>query len=124
MSKIDKMRKELTGPHNAPKETEQEERGQRAENTAELKEEIDVTHDLVAWTKTPAGKDTVDKLKNEARKAMNEMFSVLHENPELARLISVVARYEATMQMIKRFTGAENDLNVLLSELASREQGD
>ena len=120
MSDIDKMRKELTGPHNAPKEIEQEEREQTGERAEELKKDIDITQDLVSWTKTPAGRDTINKLRHEARKAMNEMFSVLHENPELAKLISVVARYEATVQMIKRFTGAEEDLDILLDELARK----
>ena len=77
------------------------EREQTGEKIEELKKDIDITQDLVSWTKTPAGQDTINKLRHEARKAMNEMFSVLHEKPEIAKLISAVARFEATVQMTK-----------------------
>src|ERR1700749_621932 len=102
MTDINKMREDLTGPHNAAKETEQETEAAQEEQVADLKHDIDITQGLVSWTKTPAGRDTISKLRHEARKAMNEMFSVLHENPELAKMISVVARFEATVQMTKR----------------------
>ena len=91
--------------------------------TAEVKEinqAIDVASDLVSWSKTPAGKDTIERLQNESRKAMNELFAVLHDSPELGKLISVVARFEASVQMLRRFIGANEDLDTLLDELARK----
>lgn len=111
---------ELTGPHNAEQETIQEQEQVDAEEVKEINEAIDVTNDLLSWTKTPAGKDTIERLQNESRKAMNELFAVLHESPEIGRLISVVARFEASVQMLRRFVGAEEDLDTLLDELARK----
>lgn len=111
---------ELTGPHNAEQETIQEQEQVDAEEVKEINEAIDVTNDLLSWTKTPAGKDTIERLQHESRKAMNELFAVLHESPEIGRLISVVARFEASVQMLRRFVGAEEDLDTLLDELARK----
>lgn len=111
---------ELTGPHNAEQEMMQEQEQVDAEEVKEINEAIDVTNDLLSWTKTPAGKDTIERLQNESRKAMNELFAVLHESPEIGRLISVVARFEASVQMLRRFVGAEEDLDTLLDELARK----
>ena len=85
----------LTGPHNAETEVAQEQQAAEEAEVEEISQAIDVASDLVSWTKTPAGKDTMERLQNEARKAMNELFAVLHENPELGRIIAVVARFEA-----------------------------
>lgn len=118
----DKQEKEptLTGPHNASAEAEKDREPQVDEEVGELESAIGVSQDLVSWIKTPAGRDTIERLQNEARKAMNEMFALLHESPEHGRLISVVARFEAAIQMARRFTGAEDDLDVLLAELARK----
>jgi hypothetical protein len=110
----------LTGPHQeaepVPEPAEQE-----AEAVAEeISKAADVASDLVSWTKTPAGKDTIERLQTEVRKAMNELFAVLHESPELGRLISVAARFEANVQMLRRFVGAEEDLDSLLDELSRK----
>jgi hypothetical protein len=51
---------------------------------------------------------------------MNELFAVLHDSPELGKLISVVARFEASVQMLRRFIGADEDLDTLLDELARK----
>lgn len=110
----------LTGPHNAEQEANQEKEEADAAEVEEINHAIDVASDLVSWSKTPAGKDTIDRLQNESRKAMNELFAVLHENPELGKLISVVARFEASVQMLRRFIGADEDLDVLLNELARK----
>ncbi len=110
----------LTGPHNAEQEANQEKEEADAAEVEEINHAIDVANDLVSWSKTPAGKDTIDRLQNESRKAMNELFAVLHENPELGKLISVVARFEASVQMLRRFIGADEDLDVLLNELARK----
>lgn len=110
----------LTGPHNAELEADQEKEEADTAEVEELNHAIDVANDLVSWSKTPAGKDTIDRLQNESRKAMNELFAVLHENPELGKLISVVARFEASVQMLRRFIGADEDLDVLLNELARK----
>ena len=110
----------LTGPHNTDQEANQEKEEADAAEVEELNHAIDVANDLVSWSKTPAGKDTIDRLQNESRKAMNELFAVLHENPELGKLISVVARFEASVQMLRRFIGADEDLDVLLNELARK----
>lgn len=111
---------ELTGPHNAAEEAEQtQERADDAE-VKELNQAIDVAGDLVSWSKTPAGKDTIERLQAESRKAMNELFTMLHQNPEMGRLISAIARFEASVQMLRRFIGADEDLDVLLNELARK----
>lgn len=107
----------LSGPHERNDETSDEGSDEESE---EIQKAIDVAVDLSAWTKTPAGKDTVERLRNEARMAMNDLFSMLHENPELGRLISALARFEASIQMIRRFTGADKDLEFLTSELKER----
>jgi hypothetical protein len=86
----------------------------------QLNDAIDVSNDLVSWSKTPAGKDTIERLQTESRKAMNELFAVLHDSPELGKLISVIARFEASVQMLRRFIGADEDLDVLLNELARK----
>ena len=111
---------DLTGPHNAELETDQAEKEVEEADVAQLNQAIDVSHDLVSWSKTPAGKDTIDRLQNESRKAMNELFAVLHDSPELGKLISVIARFEASVQMLRRFIGADEDLDVLLNELARK----
>ena len=111
---------ELTGPHNAVEETSVEQKEIDEAEVKELSEAIDVANDLVSWSKTPAGKDTIDRLQNESRKAMNELFAVLHDSPELGKLISVVARFEASVQMLRRFIGADEDLDTLLDELARK----
>jgi hypothetical protein len=54
---------------------------------------------------------------------MNELFAVLHESPELGRLVSIVARFEASVQMLRRFIGADEDLDGLLKELLRRRPG-
>lgn len=111
---------ELTGPHNAEQETEQTQQEADEAEVAELNQAIDVAGDLVSWSKTPAGKDTIERLQNESRKAMNELFTMLHQNPEMGRLISAIARFEASVQMLRRFIGADEDLDVLLNELARK----
>lgn len=114
---------ELTGPHNAAQEAAEGEQPVEEAEIKEINDAIDVTSDLVSWTKTPAGKDTIERLQNESRKAMNELFAVLHENPEFGRLISVVARFEASVQMLRRFIGADEDLDTLLDELIRKRPG-
>ncbi len=116
-------KKPLTGPHEAGIEDDEEKQKEDEVEMAELNAAIDVSQDLVSWTRTPAGKDTVDRLQKEARKAMNELFSVLHEDPSLPKLISAVARFESAIQMTRRFTGAEEDLDILLNELSRRRPG-
>lgn len=111
---------DLTGPHNAELEADQAEKEADEADVAQLNQAIDVSHDLVSWSKTPAGKDTIDRLQNESRKAMNELFAALHENPEIGRLVAIVARFEASVQMLRRFIGADEDLDVLLNELARK----
>ena len=108
----------LTGPHESSSESDQKETND--EEITELNNAIDVSQDMVSWARTPAGQDTINRLRNEARKSLNELFSVLHENPELGKLISAVARFEAAIQMTRRFTGAEDDLDTLLSELSRK----
>lgn len=110
---------DLTGPHNAAQEAEQEEAPDQAE-VEEINKAIEVATDIVSWSKTPAGKDTIERLQNESRKAMNELFTMLHQNPEIGRLISAIARFEASVQMLRRFIGADEDLDVLLDELSRR----
>lgn len=110
----------LTGPHNAAEEAEQENQQADEAEVEELNKAIDVSQDLVSWSRTPAGKDTIDRLQNESRKAMNELFTMLHQNPEIGRLISAIARFEASVQMLRRFIGADEDLDVLLNELARK----
>ena len=109
----------LTGPHDSLNEADHKET-KDDEEIAELNNAIDVSQDMVSWARTPAGQDTINRLRNEARKSLNELFSVLHENPELGKLISAVARFEAAIQMTRRFTGAEDDLDTLLSELSRK----
>ncbi len=109
----------LTGPHQAGKETKSEQ--VEDEEVVELNTAIDVSQDLVLWTKTPAGKDTVDRLQKEARKALQELFSILHEDPTLHKLISATARFESAIQMARRFVGAEDDLDLLLNELSRKQ---
>ena len=111
---------ELSGPHNAIQEAEQAKQVVDDAEVADLNKAIDVAGNLVSWSKTPAGKDTIDRLQNESRKAMNELFTLLHQNPELGRLISAIARFEASVQMLRRFVGADEDLDVLLNELARK----
>ena len=110
----------LTGPHNAAEEAEKEKEQVDEAEVAELNKAIDVSQDLVSWSRTPAGKDTIDRLQNESRKAMNELFTMLHQNPEIGRLISAIARFEASVQMLRRFIGADEDLDILLNELARK----
>ena len=111
---------DLTGPHNAEQEVDQEKQQVEDAEVEELNKAIDVSQDLVSWSKTPAGKDTIERLQSESRKAMNELFAVLHDSPELGKLISVVARFEASVQMLRRFIGADEDLDTLLDELARK----
>ena len=111
---------ELTGPHNADQEVDLEKQVAEEAEVAELNDAIDVTNDLVSWSQTPAGKDTIERLQTESRKAMNELFAVLHDSPELGKLISGVARFEASVQMLRRFVGADEDLDTLLDELARK----
>ncbi len=111
---------DLTGPHNAEQEADQEKQQAEDVEVEELNKAIDVSQDLVSWSKTPAGKDTIERLQSESRKAMNELFAVLHDSPELGKLISVVARFEASVQMLRRFIGADEDLDTLLDELARK----
>lgn len=118
--KEEEKQTELTGPHNAVQEAEQAKQVVDDAEVADLNKAIDVAGNLVSWSKTPAGKDTIDRLQNESRKAMNELFTLLHQNPELGRLISAIARFEASVQMLRRFVGADEDLDVLLNELARK----
>ena len=111
---------DLTGPHNAEQEADQEKQEVEEAEIEDLNKAIDVSQDLVSWSRTPAGKDTIERLQTESRKAMNELFAVLHESPELGKLISVIARFEASVQMLRRFIGADEDLDVLLNELARK----
>lgn len=111
---------DLTGPHNTQQEVDEIQQQADEADVEELNKAIDVTSDLVSWSKTPAGKDTIDRLQNESRKAMNELFAVLHESPELGKLVSVIARFEASVQMLRRFIGADEDLDTLLNELAKK----
>jgi hypothetical protein len=110
----------LTGPHNAEQEVEDEKKQAEEAEVEDLNKAIDVTHDLVSWSKSPAGKDTIQRLQSESRKAMNELFAVLHDSPELGKLISVIARFEASVQMLRRFVGADEDLDILLDELSRK----
>jgi hypothetical protein len=110
----------LTGPHEETPATPEEAPQATEAEVQEISQAIDVASDLVSWTRTPAGKDTIERLQNESRKAMNELFAVLHDNPELGRIISVVARFEAAVQMMRRFSGASEDLDTLLDELSRK----
>jgi hypothetical protein len=107
----------LTGPHNENQEREEELKKQDDQEVDQLNKAIDVAGDLVAWTKTPAGRDTVDRLQRESHKAMNDLFRVIHEEPELGKLIAAVALFESSITMLRRFTGAQDDLDTLMSEL-------
>lgn len=118
--KPEEKESQLTGPHNAAEEVAAEQKEADEVEVKQLNQAIDVASDLVSWSRTPAGKDTIERLQSESRKAMNELFAVLHENPELGRLISVVARFEASVQMLRRFIGANEDLDTLLNELARK----
>jgi len=121
MSEIpEETQPELTGPHNSLEEVDAEQKEADEAEVKEINQAIDVTSDLVSWSKTPAGKDTIERLQNESRKAMNELFAVLHDSPELGKLISVIARFEASVQMLRRFIGANEDLDTLLDELARK----
>jgi hypothetical protein len=121
MSEIpEETKSELTGPHDATQEVDQEKQQAEEAEIEQLNDAIDVSNDLVSWSKTPAGKDTIERLQTESRKAMNELFAVLHDSPELGKLISVIARFEASVQMLRRFIGADEDLDVLLNELARK----
>jgi hypothetical protein len=120
MSEPQETQPNLTGPHDADQEVDPEKQAAEEAEVEELNDAIDVTSDLVSWSKTPAGKDTIERLQTESRKAMNELFSVLHDSPELGKLISVIARFEASVQMLRRFIGADEDLDVLLNELARK----
>jgi hypothetical protein len=119
MSSIEEQKDALTGPHSGGGETAKE-NWQDDEDVKELNKAINIAEDLVSWSRTPSGKDTVLRLQREARKAMNDLFTVLHEYPELGRLIASVARFEASVQMMRRFTGAEEDLDMLLKELSRK----
>ncbi len=119
MNENQEVEPELTGPHNSDQEIKPEVLQDDAE-VEEINKAIDVTHDLASWSKTPAGKDTIERLQNESRKAMNELFTMLHQNPEMGRLISAIACFEASVQMLRRFIGADEDLDVLLNELARK----
>lgn len=120
MSETPETQPDLTGPHNALEEANIEQKEADEAEVKEISQAIDVASDLVSWSKTPAGKDTIERLQNESRKAMNELFAVLHDSPELGKLISVVARFEASVQMLRRFIGADEDLDTLLDELARK----
>ena len=111
---------DLTGPHDAAQEVDQEKQQAEEAEVEELNKAIDVSQDIISWSRTPAGKDTIDRLQNESRKAMNELFAVLHDSPELGKLVSVIARFEASVQMLRRFIGADEDLDILLNELARK----
>lgn len=117
MSKNEEKAQVLTGPHNEGQERAEESKKQEDAEVEQLNKAIDVAGDLVAWTKTPAGKDTVDRLQRESHKAMNDLFRVLHEEPELGKLISAAALFESSITMLRRFTGAEEDLDTLMAEL-------
>lgn len=118
MSKKEEPKEILTGPHEEQKDVV-DEAAKKAEDAEvdDLNKAIDVASDLLSWSKTPSGRDTVDRLQKESHKAMNELFAILHESPELGKIISAVARFEASIQMLRRFTGAEEDLDTLLAEL-------
>lgn len=121
MSEIpEEKQPDLTGPHNAEQEADKEKQEIEEAEIEDLNKAIDVSQDLVSWSRTPAGKDTIERLQTESRKAMNELFAVLHDSPELGKLISVIARFEASVQMLRRFIGADEDLDVLLNELARK----
>ena len=107
----------LTGPHNEKQERDEEVNKADEQEVEQLNKAIDVAGDLVAWTKTPSGKDTVDRLQRESHKAMNDLFRVLHEEPELGKLIAAAALFESSITMLRRFTGAEEDLDTLMAEL-------
>lgn len=118
MSKKQEEKEVLTGPHEQmPDERAEAAKKQEDEEVDQLNKAIDVAEDLLSWSRTPAGKDTVDRLQKESHKAMNELFAVLHESPELGKIISAVARFEASIQMLRRFTGAKEDLDTLIAEL-------
>lgn len=119
MSKTPKEKEPiLTGPHQEMPES-RDEAAQKTDDAEvdQLNKAIDIAEDLLSWSKTPAGRDTVDRLQKESHKAMNELFAILHESPELGKLISAVARFEAAIQMLRRFTGASEDLDTLIAEL-------
>jgi superfamily II helicase len=120
MSEQPDTQADLTGPHDAAQEVDQEKQQAEEAEVEELNKAIDVSQDLISWSRTPAGKDTIDRLQNESRKAMNELFAVLHDSPELGKLVSVIARFEASVQMLRRFIGADEDLDILLNELARK----
>ena len=120
MSEQPDTQADLTGPHDAAQEVDQEKQQSEEAEVEELNKAIDVSQDLISWSRTPAGKDTIDRLQNESRKAMNELFAVLHDSPELGKLVSVIARFEASVQMLRRFIGADEDLDILLNELARK----
>ncbi len=120
MSEQPETKVDLTGPHNAEQEVDQEKQQLEEAEVEDLNKAIDVSQDLISWSRTPAGKDTIDRLQNESRKAMNELFAVLHDSPELGKLVSVIARFEASVQMLRRFIGADEDLDILLNELARK----
>lgn len=114
---MSKKENTLTGPHERDDEHKDH---SEDEEIKEINKAIDVASDLASWTKTPAGRDTIERLQNEARKSMNELFSLIHDNPDLGKLISAVARFEAAVQMARRFTGSEDDLKDLLDTLAKK----
>lgn len=120
MSEQPEAQPDLTGPHDAAQEVDEEKQQAEEAEVEELNKAIDVSQDLISWSRTPAGKDTIDRLQNESRKAMNELFAVLHDSPELGKLVSVIARFEASVQMLRRFIGADEDLDILLNELARK----
>lgn len=88
----------------------------------DLQKDLDIARDLVGWTKTKAGSDTILKLNLEVRKGLNNLFKIAEEKPELGSLLSGIMNVKSSIQMLKRFASAEEDYDYLSSIIKIEEK--
>lgn len=71
-----------------------------------LAEELDLSEAVAIFADTPAGKATVVKLRHDVYQTINELFEA-SRNPDLPKMLGIVARLEANIQMLTKFVGAK-----------------
>ena len=84
-----------------------------------ISDDLDLADELAGFVNTPAGKNTVAKLRAVSLNTLNELFE-LSRKAELQPLLGCIARLEQNIAMLRRFMGAKSDADALLDLLREK----
>ena len=71
---------------------------------AAQEKQLATEYDMIEWSKTPAGLETVDALEKNVYRAVNHLFALAQTDPDVNKLLSTIHNLHAMSGMLDRFT--------------------